>query len=226
MKQTVSGEISAVLKEKIQSGFYPLGTKLPPEMDLCKNLGISRASLREAYRFLEAAGYVELKPGKGAFVAPQLPDPSDHAQKWLTERQHNLREILEVRQVLEPWAAELAAGNISANDSFEFEEIHRRYETAYHTNDVNAMMEADEYFHEKIAEMSGNQALLSMLKLLNQNMRQFRQGLFSVFGNGVYAIEFHKTISERILAGDAPGARAAMETHTEDIFRNLSDLIR
>ena len=57
------------LKEYLFSGEIAVGDKLPVEKELCEQLGVGRGTVREAFRILEATGYVELRPGKGAFAA-------------------------------------------------------------------------------------------------------------------------------------------------------------
>ena len=66
-------QVEEKIRQLIESGQYGPGEKLPAEMDLCQRLGVGRGTIREAFRLLQARGYVEIKPGRGALVAERLP---------------------------------------------------------------------------------------------------------------------------------------------------------
>ena len=75
----VEDQIEKLIKEEA----YAPGTKLPTEMELCQALGVSRGTIREAFRYLQAKGVVELITGKGAFVAAQRNLENPEALIWL-----------------------------------------------------------------------------------------------------------------------------------------------
>ena len=62
-------QVEQVIADRIVDGTYAVDTKLPAEMTLSKQLGVGRGTVREAFRLLEAKGLVEIRPGRGAFVA-------------------------------------------------------------------------------------------------------------------------------------------------------------
>lgn len=113
-KELLSDKIANILAQGIKSGFYPLGAKMPGEMELCQELGVSRATLREAIKRLESMNLLEIKRGIGTFVAEKpgvFEDPMGIAFVKLEAEKHRIyrwvkmaqMELLEaVRQVNKP----------------------------------------------------------------------------------------------------------------------------
>ena len=66
-RMSITDSVVATIKDMILSGEYKENEKLPAEMSLCQSLKVSRTSVREALRVLQALGFVEMRPGKGAF---------------------------------------------------------------------------------------------------------------------------------------------------------------
>ena len=103
---------------------YPPGAKLPNEPRLCQLFGVSRTTLREAVRSLAAQGYVEVRRGSGTFVLDRSPAPDIGLQRLECLRTR-LRDLFEIRMMLEPQAARLAC--LRGTDE-ELQEIARRAE--------------------------------------------------------------------------------------------------
>ena len=101
---------------------YPPGAKLPNEPRLCQLFGVSRTTLREAVRSLAAQGYVEVRRGSGTFVLDRSPAPDIGLQRLECLRTR-LRDLFEIRMMLEPQAARLAC--LRGTDE-ELQEIARR----------------------------------------------------------------------------------------------------
>ena len=75
------------IKEYLFSGEVSVGDKLPVEKELCEQLEVGRGTVREAFRMLEATGYVELRPGKGTFAARTSEVELDDIMQWFTEHE-------------------------------------------------------------------------------------------------------------------------------------------
>ena len=84
------------------------GDKLPNEVELSQELGVSRATLREAIRSLCAQGVLEVRRGKGTFVSPQVEEIEDFGFDRLKGVKGRLRDLFELRAIFEPQAAALA----------------------------------------------------------------------------------------------------------------------
>src|ERR1700722_16445926 len=103
--QRVAGQVQHYIEG---NGLKP-GDRLPGERELCELLGVSRASVREALRSLEARGVVVVRHGKGVFVA--APDEGERAmERFARLREVGLEELFAMREVLEVAAAGRAAG--------------------------------------------------------------------------------------------------------------------
>ena len=109
--QQVEERIGELIAEQ-----YKSGDKLPAEMQLCQTLGVGRGTVREAFRLLQAKGLVEIKPGRGAFVANQSSESGMAAIDWLVENERELRDSIEIRTALEPMAARCMAERCNAED--------------------------------------------------------------------------------------------------------------
>src|ERR1044071_4340858 len=103
-------QIADQIRGLIRSGEFPAGSRLPPERDLAKQLGVSRPSVREALIALEVEGLVEVRIGSGIYVQPGHGAAGDAA-----EAQAGPFELLRARYVIESECAALAAK--SAKDS-------------------------------------------------------------------------------------------------------------
>src|SRR6201981_2712174 len=107
----VTDEAIDSIRELIASGQWGPGTRLPREADLAKQLGLSRNSLREAVRALSLARVLEVRQGDGTYVSSLEPhdllEPTRLATHLLRGR--TVLELFEVRRMLEPEAAAMAA---------------------------------------------------------------------------------------------------------------------
>ena len=93
-----------------------IGDKLPPEVQMTHMLGISRPALREAYARLQVFGFIDLLPGRGAFVRSKNKNFATDPLAWFKEHKAQIKDYLEVRLELDPLAASLAARNRSNDD--------------------------------------------------------------------------------------------------------------
>ena len=75
-------QVEQVIADRIVDGTYAVDTKLPAEMTLSKQLGVGRGTVREAFRLLEAKGLVEIRPGRGAFVASDKEAGTEQTVQW------------------------------------------------------------------------------------------------------------------------------------------------
>lgn len=106
--QSIPISMAQTLQQHILSGHYPGGSQLPPQRELARQLGISRASLREALSMLEALGLVEIQPGKGVRINGPHSGRARMHRAYATPALGTLspRQLIELRLVLEPgWAA-------------------------------------------------------------------------------------------------------------------------
>ncbi|MVW79477.1 GntR family transcriptional regulator [Bordetella sp. 02P26C-1] len=188
------------LKAGILEGRYAPGQRLISR-DIVEVLGVSRSSLREAFRRLEADGLVHLIPNRGAVVRRLSPD--------------EIRHIYQIREALEGYAAQYTAQRINEGDN-------RRRLTAVvergrkHREQLNFQQFAidNRDFHREIVRISGNPLLAELIEKYHQPVfiSQLRQ-LISVEDVILLAVDEHDLIAEAILAGDPSAAYEAMKKH-------------
>ncbi|WP_110648963.1 FadR/GntR family transcriptional regulator [Salinicola peritrichatus] len=242
--QRLYRQIADQLLELIRRGEFPPGTLLPPERDLAQQLGVSRASVREALIALEVIGQVEVRVGHGVLVleratevetsvmsAARSKEPWAMDPEFASEIELDLdREIppfslLQARHYLEPETASLAALNASDDDLEAIRAAYRRnVEDNLHGGNN---MVGDRLFHIRIAEASGNAAYAMMIKHLlgHQYGVMFRrlQALFMETDMPRQSQDDHERILAAIEARNAEAARNAMEVHLDHVLRVFFD---
>jgi DNA-binding FadR family transcriptional regulator len=213
-----------IIRGRIGKSESALGT----EGDLCRHFHVSRTVLREAVKVLAAKGLIELRPKTGIRVRPRnewnLVDPD--LLGWLCEAGVDdlfVRDLCEVRAIVEPAAAELAASRASAQEIEELLHWYRLIEA--NTDNEEARLEADRRFHSTIFTACHNVFLTQMNATVGIALRATQQigvHLPQVMEESVLA---HKKVADAISRRDSTAARAAMERlikqSTEHIHRVL-----
>jgi DNA-binding FadR family transcriptional regulator len=201
------------IRERIVSGAWGPGDRLPKESELAAELGLSRNSLREAVRALSQLRVLEVRQGDGTYVSSLEPGLLLESTGFISHLLLGETEIelYEVRRILEAAAASLAAGRIDANEKVELAQSLERMGEA---RNVEELVEADVAFHAVIARAAGNAVLASLLaSLATRTMRarlwHGRQAEDALDETR----EEHRRMLEAIMAGDPELARAAATAH-------------
>lgn len=219
-------QVEEQIRQLIESGQYKPGEKLPAEMDLCQRLGVGRGTIREAFRLLQARGYVEIKPGRGAFAAERLPSEDMGAVEWLVQNEQELRDSIEIRQALEPTAARHMAERGTDQAIQELKVLHSRFLDAIQEEDSVRIGQLDEAFHSAIVEGSGNHLLISINQQVCQGIKPFRSKTFQIRQNIQNAVRPHTRILQAIVSRDGQAAEREMRAHLdkvqEDLLSNIS----
>lgn len=151
--------LQAIRKLIADEGFGP-GDALPSQRDLALQLGVSRASLREALSSLSALGVVSVQPGKGVFVQA-VEEPLGLA--WPFTAQATPLDIFQLRYALEGFAAGLAAVTLTTVELDFLEDNVEAMRKELKGGDFEAAAQLDFEFHQRILLASGNQAMVSIL---------------------------------------------------------------
>lgn len=214
-------QVADQIRDLIVRGTYGPGQKLPPEMELRSTMGVGRGTIREAFRLLQAQGYVEIKPGRGAFVAESRPDGNTAAVEWLIQNESELRDAIEVRRVLEPLAARRMAEQGSLSDIQRLASLYESFMDALQKGDTRLCGQLDEEFHSAIVAGSGNHLLQSINRQITQGMKEFRSKTFQVPQNVRNAVEPHTRIMAAIRDRDGEGAEREMRAHLDKVEEDL-----
>jgi len=201
------------IRERIVSGAWSAGDRLPKESELAAELGISRNSLREAVRALSQLRVLEVRQGDGTYVSSLEPDLLLESTGFIS---HLLLgetelELYEVRRILEAAAAALAAGRIDAKEKLDLGQILDRMRAA---QTVEELVEADVAFHALVAKAAGNAVLTSLLASLSTRTMRIRLWHGRAADDALDETrEEHRRIYEAIIAGDPELARAVATAH-------------
>lgn len=192
-RMSITDSVVDTLKEMIESGEFKIGDKLPTEMNLCNQLKVSRTCVREAFRVLQAIGYVEIRPGKGAFVANYQKSATDTSQ-WYNAEGVQFYDFMEVRMAIETLSVRLAVNRCTEKQIAELREIHQSFVDANEKRDMIKLIMLDELFHSKIIAFTNNPLLININKQLLERFRVYRGDSFT--NNSVYsnAVEPHARI--------------------------------
>ena len=159
-KTRVHEAVLAQLSRLIQEGSLKPGDRLPTERALSAEFRVSRASVREALRSLEVQGLVSTRQGSGTFISELNQDELLRTVSRLAEEEQTLRDIFELRLLLEPPIAALAAHRATLEDLSKLEATLRDQEAQIHLGWSGS--DADVSFHSALAEATHNQALLRL----------------------------------------------------------------
>lgn len=192
-------KIAASLRQAIQAGTLRPGTRLV-EKDLCQELNVSRTSLREALRELEAEGLLVTGP-RGVQVARIT--------------QAEARNIYRVRAALEGLVAEQFATNASAPDLADLADAVAALERAYGADEFERIVAAKDHFYEVLCVGAGNLIVLDLLTRLNARINRLRSLTRANPARGAVSLGEVKAIAAALLAHDGARAKAAAVAHVE-----------
>lgn len=206
----VTEQAVEVIHQRIQEGTYAIGSTLPSQRDLATQLGISRASLREALTRLAALGLLEIKAGKGVYVISQH---SKAAEQWEGEHRISLKDFYQLRYVLEGFCALLACEYLTEQDKLILKQHHEALSNAILQQNWQAASEFDYAFHQHIIDLSHNQSIIQTLKMHNEWIKKSQILPFVQPNLAFKTIKEHDAILQALFKQDALAAEKAMQAH-------------
>jgi DNA-binding FadR family transcriptional regulator len=216
------------LAQAIKLGALSVGAQLPPERELVERLGVSRTTLREAIRALQQQGYLNTSRGRsgGTFVASRQIRQLSRAEvaKVARDLGPTLRDLVDLRGAVEPYAAELAAERASDEQIDVLRWLLERSKSAR----VPEIRQTDSTLHIAMAHAASSDLILDLV--LEEQMRLHEILAILPFlgedGDRVRrSTRQHARIVEAIAARDAAEARRAMEEHVEATRRDIMGLL-
>jgi len=208
------------LRQILQSGRYPDQSRLPPERTLSAELGVSRAVLRKALSVLEAENLIYRHVGRGTFVGPR--SKAEKKGPFMIADFTNPAEIMEVRLVLEPKIAAIAALRATPDDINRMEKALAKSASA---TDSVSFEKWDGALHEAIATSTGNSLLISFFKAVN-SLREdkiwgsLKEASLNRKRQDLYCRQ-HRNLVKAISDRNALEADSVMRSHLEEVQKNL-----
>ncbi len=209
----------------VVNGEWNAGDRIPPERELCRQLGIARTSLREALKAMELIGMLTSRVGDGTFVCPRSEFLSRPLLWAFTGTDATeLHDVMEARTLMERDLAGLAAER--GND----EEIARIGECLARMHECAAsgasLMEADMGFHLAVSAAAHNQVLANAVQLLRNLTRKWIYLKHLIPDVSTSVLAQHQAIFEAIRDRKAEVARATMQKHLEDTVNLVARVVR
>ncbi|MFT4294458.1 MAG: FadR/GntR family transcriptional regulator [Micropruina sp.] len=224
--RTISGDVAARLERHITDDLAP-GDKLPPERELCSTLGVSRATLREALRALEDRRLIERRPGRGTVVcAPPDPQLKLAFTPFAENDPDEFAQAAELRRLVEPRVAELAAQRATDLDLAQLDDILRQSHAGLTAEES---LRLDVEFHRRLAVATGNPFLVGVCEAMNGLVHDVRLRSHWAREGRRNSIEGHQRLYAALAGRDPEAARQAMDAHLAEVgelIAGLDELLR
>jgi GntR family transcriptional repressor for pyruvate dehydrogenase complex len=223
-KTTLTESVFEKLVTSLLEGPWEAGDRIPPERELCQQLGIGRASLREALKALELIGMLECRVGDGTFVLPRSEFLSRPLLWAITGTDKaELRDIVEARKVMEGEIAALAAERATTEEADEIGAAVADLRAGI-AEPVRAL-EADIRFHLALAKAAHNKVLFNAVQLLRNLLGQWLLLKLRMPEAPVRVLQQHEAIYTAIRHRDPSRARAEMLQHLSEMGHLLIKVV-
>ena len=221
-QKTKSEFVADQLKKKIISGEYSSGDKLPVEAELCQAFGVSRITIREAMKKLNAMGLVEIKQGKGTFVKNVDLGVFMKPLFQLVEfSEINIDAIYTARRHIEGGIAALAAQNRTEEDIASLEKCLQNIAYCCQQGDLEGCYQCDAEFHMTLARAARNPILLAALQAIQDIddacVKRYDKYLVGYDSSG----KEHRNVLDALIRQDTELAQLEMARHTENSKETL-----
>ncbi|MGW0734096.1 FadR/GntR family transcriptional regulator [Streptomyces sp. NPDC002851] len=217
-------DIQERIKKLIIERRLPSGASLPTEPELMELLGVSRNSVREALKALQAMGIVEIRHGFGTYVGPMSMAPMTEGLAFRTVAGHyrgedSLRQLLELREAVETGLIARLAGRVPPADLAQLEALAEQMEREAAKGDVAA--ETDRAFHAALYRGLGNPLLGEVLEAFWDAFHRVGTDLMGAPQDPQVTCKQHRDILDAVRSGDVLGAEQAIRDHFGNIRMRL-----
>lgn len=215
-KKRAYEDIVEQIRTLIENGKLKINDQLPNERELAETFKVSRATVREAMRTLESMRLVQSRQGEGTYVLASseeaLIQPLASA---LFREKDDLFDIFFIRQIIEPYIAQMAAENATLKELNELEAILKQQKEDF---DENQTVEGTDIgFHSLLAKMAKRPVIERLLLALVDLLAQTRQQSLQNKIRAEQSMKGHREIFLEVRNGNCSGARKAMLRHLQDV---------
>ena len=223
-RTTLAEDIATRLLDLIGRRQLQPGDRLPSERQLAATLDVSRPILREALRALSIMNVIDVRPGDGTYVTSLDPDLLvGHLGFVLGLDDSTFMQLFQVRKILEPGIAALAAEQITDEQLEDLQECLRRAEE--HLGDHHAFLLTDIELHNLITEAASNPMLTRITVSLGELTRASRRRTVEIPGVPDETLEDHRNIVAAVERRDGEAAREAMLEHLGNLEARLQRMV-
>ena len=217
---SVPEEIIESIKEKIVSGELQSGDQLPPETKMAEMFGVGRGTMREAIKGMLYLGLIERNSSRIAVIAHSAREKAI-LRSFLDrfEGHRDAMEIVEMRKIVEPEAAAIAA---ERREDYVIEKLEEELAAMGSNDDIETFINADKNYHHLIFSSTGNSLIGEFMERINEVLRR-EQGRMLRGSRTIKpkSMVFHRQIIDAIRDGDSKRARSVMLQHILDIEEEM-----
>jgi GntR family transcriptional repressor for pyruvate dehydrogenase complex len=210
-------QIAEQIEQLILSGKLRSGDRLPTERELAEQFQASRTAVREAMKTLAQKGLVDMRPGRGTIVIDGTTQAMRHSLGLMMRvgQIGGSDDLVEVREILEPEIAALAASRAGEEHIAALREAVQIMDASL--TDADAYIAADNNFHRALAKATRNTLILAFVDSIVDLLSEQRKHIFSVSGGPERGQLHHKRLLDAVLRHDSEAARAAMQAHLRQV---------
>lgn len=215
--------ILSQIEQRIEAGGLKVGDQLPSERELAEQFAVSRTAVREAVKALRQKGLVEIRPGRGTFITNGTSDAIRNSLGMLMKMDttKGSGNLVEVREILEPEIAALAASRITDEYISAMQDAVNIMDTAL--DNVEVFVEADLDFHLALAEGTQNPFIPILMDSIIDLLREQRKRTGLTEGGLHRGQIHHKKILDAVTRRDSQAARQAMQDHLKQVRKDSKD---
>lgn len=199
-QSSLAHTIVSDLGQQLVRGDRQPGDSFPTEQQLCEEFNVSRSVVREAIKVLRSKGLIDSRPKRGiSILTPDrwnLWDPE--VLQWFEKDEKFFEKLAELRLSVEPAAASLAASHATKDQIRKIIEAASAMESAEEKNQPARFNQADESFHQEIADGSGNMFMRHLVRLINPLISLNRERTIYRLKQMESPVPLHKELAEAI----------------------------
>jgi len=209
--QNLTDTVYNVLRDRILTHQLKPGLKIVEEK-LAQEMGISRTPLKRALTKLEKEHLIETIPRKGTYI-----------RKFSAK---DVKEIYEIRKLIEGYSAELAANSITSSELKQMRKLAEDYRKFASKDNRAACTDTDVQFHEILVKANRNTELLEMMKNFNLQIKSMRMNQTNFCEWGEKTTKEHLAIVDALSKGDGKLAKKLAEEHIDNAQRKLLNYLK
>lgn len=222
MNKKLHNKIVDIIGQMIESGNLSEGDRLPSERKLAETHSVSRNTIREAIKTLSEKKILISKLGSGTYVAESAQEILQASiNETIDEKRHRLMDIFELRSILEPRIAALAAKRIRQEELNSLADTLDKQE--YGLIQGEDTRKHDEYFHRILAKASHNKILFHVYEKLQEVFGESRTDELQSSTRKKASVTIHKEIFNAVKQGDSVKAARCMDKHMKQIRKSLKN---
>ncbi len=224
----LSKAVEDAIVDAIESRKIQAGTRLPSELQLCQQFGVSRTVVREALRALNSRGLITIIKGKGMFCREfSGTDAAAPLQLYLRMnfKREYVMDIVHARQILEPAIVELTSKNRTQEDLDRLANDLELLKTC--PAEFTELSRVDTQFHIDIAKSSGNSLMPLLIEPIHRLIPEIKSSVYATVKEArESAVLWHRKIFDGIAHGDPRAAREAMVQHLKLAEEHAKRMLR